>query len=652
MSIVKMKKLQLIVLREQRDALMRELMRLGCVQIHKPEQMLSDPDVAAILQPERVDLSADRASLTSLQSALKVLEQHAPQKKKLLSARPVVKESEFLDDEALKADLDAAAQINALDAKLRRQQAEEGHLRSVRESLVPWQALDAPVSGAGTKTCDLLRISALAQTDMSAVSAAVASVTEAAQIIPVLDDDKQHCFAVVAMKPDVPAVLDALVRDMGCTQIRFDDMVGFPAECIAQIDEQLDAILAEQQGYIDQIISFAPRAAALRLSADRMAAQVSRSETVMRLSGTENIVVLEGWCPAPDADALVKVMEGFDCAWNMTDPDESEYPDVPVKLKNSRLVHPMNVVTEMYSLPAYDGVDPNPLMWPFFILFYGIMMADMGYGILMMIAAVVVLKKSRPSGGFGNLVSLIGMCGISTFIFGALTGGFFGDFLPQLAKLINPDTTFTSMPYVFSPLNDTIMILLGSLALGVVQIFTGMIVNVVEKFKRKQFLSALFNEGSWWFILFGVAALFFLSGVMKYLLLIIGCVLLVVGQFWEKKSFMGGITGLFGAIYNGVTGYFSDILSYSRLMALMLAGSVIATVFNTLGALTGNIVTFVIIAFVGNALNFVLNILSCFVHDLRLQVLEFFGRFYKEGGKPFKPLSVNTKYVEIVKEEI
>lgn len=104
-------------------------------------------------------------------------------------------------------------------------------------------------------------------------------------------------------------------------------------------------------------------------------------------------------------------------------------------------------------------------------------------------------------------------------------------------------------------------------------------------------------------------------------------------------------------VYNGATGFFSDILSYARLMALMLAGSVIAQVFNTLGEVSGSVAGFVIISLVGNALNFMLNLLGCYVHDLRLQCLEFFGRFYKEGGKPFRPLLINTKYVDIKEED-
>ena len=130
------------------------------------------------------------------------------------------------------------------------------------------------------------------------------------------------------------------------------------------------------------------------------------------------------------------------------------------------------------------------------------------------------------------------------------------------------------------------------------------------------------------------------------LVLILGGVMVLVGSGWNAKGF-GKVTAVFGSLYNHVTGYFGDILSYSRLMALMLAGSVIAQVFNTLGAIPGNIVLFFIISLLGNALNFALNLLGCFVHDLRLQCLEYFGKFYKDGGKPFRPLEIKTKFVDI-----
>ena len=159
------------------------------------------------------------------------------------------------------------------------------------------------------------------------------------------------------------------------------------------------------------------------------------------------------------------------------------------------------------------------------------------------------------------------------------------------------------------------------------------------------------RQVTWWIILGGAAlAILGIGSVGGYpVVLIVGLVMLVIGSTRNAKGF-GKLTALIGAVYNGATGFFSDILSYARLMALMLAGSVIAQVFNTLGSVTGNVVGFVIISFIGNMLNFALNLLGCYVHDLRLQCLEFFGRFYKEGGKPFRPLFIHTKYVDIKEE--
>ncbi len=649
MSIVKMKKLRAIALRDQLDGMTQALVRLGCVQVKAPEGMLQDPEVAAMLRPERAGVSEARTQLSQLQSALKVLEQYAPMKKKLLSSRPMISEEAFLDDTDLEGDIQLAEQINEWESSLRRMASDESRIRSEIESMQPWVELDAPLDGAGTKSCGMALGSAIAEIDMQSVSDAAESVTQDVQIILVSDDEVQHCFAVIAMRSELGAVMDA-IRGIGCTQVVFPGITGTARENIDQRKAQLEEIAQKREQTIALITAEGPKQPELRLSTDRMTTEEGRLETIERLSGTDSIVALEGWCPADRVDDVEALLGQFDCAWELEDPVEEEYPEVPVSLKNKRFVKPMNIVTDMYSLPAYDGVDPNPLMVPFFVLFYGIMMADMGYGLLMMIASIVAIKKIRPRGGAGYLMSLMGMCGITTFIFGALTGGFFGDLLPEIAGMIDPDTTFTAMPALFTPLGNTIMILIGSLVLGVIQIFTGMIVSVIRKCQNGEGLSALFDEGAWWFILFGVGFLFLVK-TLGIILLIIGCVLLIVGQFVTKKSFVGGLTGLVGAIYNGVTGYFSDILSYSRLMALMLAGSVIAMVFNMLGAMTGNAITFAIIAIIGNALNLGLNLLGCFVHDLRLQVLEFFGRFYKDGGKPFKPLNINTKYVDVIKEE-
>lgn len=648
MSIVRMKKLRVIILREQRDDLMRALMRLGCVQVTEPEGLLSDPELAERLVPERADLPSLRTAQNELNAALKVLAQYAPEKKKLLASRPEVSESEFLDSRAMQADLTMAESITEREGQLRRLAAEENRIRTETEALRPWEPLDLPLNGAGTKTCAVGLLSILSQVEPESVCAAAESVTEAVQLVAVSDDGVQRCFAVVALREELPAVMEA-VRAMGGTQVVFPDREKTARECMDGLRHQLEEVRREQERLMDSLRADGGCAASLRLSADRVAAEIARAESTERMRSVGAVTVMEGWCEEPALAGLEETLSGFDCAWETEDPAPEEYPDVPVKLQNPDFIKPMNLLTEMYSMPAYDGIDPNPLMWPFFVLFYGIMMADMGYGLLMMLASLIAVKTMKPKGGTGHLLRLLGMCGISSFVFGAMTGGFFGDLLPQIAQMVIPDTTFTALPSLFTPMDDIMSILIGALALGVVQIFTGMIVSVSYKCKNGAVLDAVFSEGAWWCILFGIV-LFVLD--LGPWLLAAGGVLLVAGQIYEKRNFIGAVTGLFGSIYNGVTGYLSDILSYLRLMALMLSGSVIATVFNTLGALTGKLWLFLIIAMCGNMLNFALNLIGCFVHDLRLQVLEFFNRFYKDGGRMYKPLNIDPQYVDIIKEEI
>ena len=316
------------------------------------------------------------------------------------------------------------------------------------------------------------------------------------------------------------------------------------------------------------------------------------------------------------------------------------------------------MVTNMYSLPAYGSVDPNPLMAPFFIIFYGLMMADMGYGLLMIIAAVVALTKIKPREGSLCFCQLLLYGGISTFIMGALTGGLFGDAPYQLVHMFNPASTWEGLPYLFNPVNNSSLVLYGAMVLGVIHLNTGMAVSFYLKAKRGNIMDGLFEEAPLWVILvggvmmglklLGVTDALFTAGKV---VLIIGAVALLFGAGRHAKGF-GKLTAALSCIYNTLTGWFGDILSYSRIMALMLAGSVVAQVFNNIAAMPSangvsviSIIAFIVIFLIGHALNFALNLLGCFVHDLRLQCLEFFGKFYEDGGKPFNPLRIKSKYV-------
>ena len=635
-----MKKLRLLAVRTQQEALLKELQALGCVQISDPEPLLSDPELSPLLHRGTSEAALRRTEYAELLHGVKLLDQYAPEKKKLLSAKPIVAKEKLLDEHAVQGYLEIAKKIDTSDDQIRRITVEESWQRSVVESMLPWAGLDLPLEYEGTESCAVMLGTLPASLELGEVSGALDAAAPESQLYSISTGPEQHYVSVICLRSEQEAALERL-REFGYTPLAANGQKGTAREIISAAQERLTALETEKAALTESIAACADTRGEMKLCADRMGLLVERAEAAEKLAGTESAVVLTGWITAPDETRLTEALGKFDCAWELLEPEEDETPEVPVRLKNSWLTRPLNMVTEMYSLPAYGTVDPNPLMAPFFILFYGIMMADMGYGLLMILIGALFLKKTRPKGGSKHLFGLMVLCGVSTFIFGALTGAFLGDFLTQVVKLTSGKDF--ALPALFTPLDDTLMILVGSMALGFIHIVTGMAISVVQKCRHGQFLDALFNEITWWIIFAGLALM-----VLKVtpIVLYAGIALVVIGPLITGKG-MGKITGIFSSIYSNVTGYFGDILSYSRLMALMLAGSVIAQVFNTLGAIPGNIVIFVIISLVGNALNFALNLLGCYVHDLRLQCLEYFGKFYQDGGKPFRPLEINTKFVDV-----
>ena len=639
MAILKMKKLRICGVSEEQTQLIRQRQLLGSVEIGAPCALTDTQGVQVFCAGDGKSADALLRTSARLTSALETLKHYETKKGGLFAARPEKTIGELFSDEAYAAALDTAqAVLDAQDARSRLA-AEKSRLTAVRESFVPW--LPLPLETLGTQHTRILLGTVPAQTDLEALRAKVFEAADEVQLEQI-SADQQSLYLLVFVHKCAAEAVGAALREAGFALTTFDGVQGTAAENIRRTDEAIAACEQQDAEKLAELTALAAQKPALQLAFDRCTQEISKAQAADRLVHSEKTFCLGGWVPCEDVGKLEALLSGFCCAWELTDPAPEEYPDVPVKLKNNKLTWPLNMVTEMYSLPAYDGVDPNPLMAPFFILFYGIMMADMGYGLLMILASIIITKKSRPKGTSGQMFGLMFSCGISTFLMGALTGGF-GDFLPQLVGIIDPDTTFKALPSLFTPLDDTITILIGAMALGFVQIVTGMAISFVEKIKKGQIMDAIWEELTWWVVFAGIACM--ALGVTN-IVLYVGLAMVVVGSGWSAKGF-GKVTAIFGSVYNHVTGYFGDILSYSRLMTLMLAGSVIASVFNTLGAIPGNVVFFLLVSVAGNGLNFALNLLSCYVHDLRLQCLEYFGKFYQDGGKPFEPLAINTKYVDI-----
>ena len=663
MAILQMKRLTLAVIRSQKEALLKDLIRHGCVEVSEIDEIVKDSEISNLVKSENSDLMKVRQAHASLLHGIDLLNRYVPKKSPLLSAKPEVTPDEFLDETGLWGAVQFAQQIEEEDGRIKRIAAEESRQRSVIESLKPWSDLTMPLNSEGTEYAAVLLGTIPARIPLEEVASAVEKVTEEAQLYSVSEDKSQHYVMLICLRQKLSEVQEVL-RSSGFTASTVSGVEGSARECIGKAEVALKELAAEKQQLVKAIEAEDVRRDEMKLAADRMAARISIAEAEEKLFGTESVVMLEGWMPAEKETELSHVFEDYTCAYETRDPLPEEYPDVPVKLKNNRVTDGLNMVTNMYSLPAYGTVDPNPLMAPFFIIFFGLMFADIGYGVLMIVAALFALAKIKPQEGSLSFCRLLLWGGIATTIAGFLTGGLFSDAPKQIydvycaSKGIEP--TWQGLPRLFSPTEDSILVLVGSLILGWLHLNTGMVVSFVQKWKHGDKADAIWEEGSQWVLLIGVVifALKKLNVVpaipdaVALGALIIGVAMLLFGAGRNAKGF-GKVTAAFGCIYNTATGWFGDILSYSRIMALMLAGGVVGQVFNTVAIMPAKnsginvftVIAFLVIFLLGHAMNFGLNLLGCYVHDLRLQCLEFFGKFYQDGGKPFKPLKLSGKFV-------
>ena len=669
MSIVKMKRLRLIGMQSERESMLRQLQHLGCVEIDEPGDRKDDPDWASLTRPDTGALNEARDARSSVENALKALKKYGPkQKGGLLTPRPVITEGELFDDAAYRTGLADAGQLVALERKISALYAEQNKLRTQKLALAPWLALDIPLETASTAEVAVSFGTVAASADLDAMDRALGAVTDLYELMRAGADNELK-YLVFLCHRSAEEDCQAVLKEYGFSRAALRGWTGTAAENDKRLDEQMADAARELESTIAQVGEYASRKGALEQCLDRADQEIAREEARCRLLDSSSAFFLEGWVPVPDEKKLLEQLGQYTCCWETQDPAPEDYPVVPVKLKNNRFTEPLTTITEMYSLPAYDGVDPNGLMMPFYVFFFGFMFADLGYGLILAGACAFINHKVHPKGGFGQLIRLMIMCGISSAVIGFFTGGFFSDFLAQFTSMLGlsqPVIPFLSVPDgvtgvpgpLLNVMGDPMTVLVFALAVGFVQIVVGMAVKFWMLCRRGQVVDAILDIGTWWVIFVGIGL--FAAGIGNVagypVVLIIGC-LMLLGQGRTAKGF-GKVTAIIGAVYNGVTGYFGDILSYSRLMVMMLAGSVIGQVFNILGAMPGGgmppaigIPIFFIIFIIGHAFNIGLNVIGTYVHTSRLQYLEFFKQFYEEGGRPWRPLNIATKYVDIKEEQ-
>lgn len=454
---------------------------------------MEDPDWSAFIRVDDTALADTRARADALRAALELLNRYAPSKGGLFSPRPEITEGQLFDDQARREALDAAERITGHEARINAIYAEQSKLAAQKASLAPWLELEVDLNTPSTREVSVTFGAFPGSADRQAVERALATATELAQLTWAGHDREFQYVLLLCHRKAEEEALD-LLKGFGFTP---SSLRGWEGTARANTD-RIEARLAE----------LGPGAGGLQGRHLRRGGPPGGPEALHgpydpghpagggqgAAPGFPDHHLSGGLGPGGEPARLESLLSRYPTAWEASDPQPEEYPSVPIQLKNNALTRPLNMVTNMYVLPAYDGVDPNPLMAPFFIFFFGLMMADMAYGILMVLGAVFMFRVMRPKGGMRDFAGLLLLCGISTFIMGALTGGFLGDFIPQLAKIINPNTTLTELPALFTPLNDTLAILVGSLALGLIQIITGMIISVVRKVQAGQVADAIWTR--------------------------------------------------------------------------------------------------------------------------------------------------------------
>lgn len=649
MAIVKMRRVYLLALRQEQDALLRLLLHLGCVELHTAERG-EDAEIWERFKGERSRLSRARGDYHTLSQAaehMKACGVSFP----LLQKRRAVSEAVLLDSRQLKKALSGAAAINAHAQAMELDRREMARLEERCGALEHWRDCPIQLDTAGTEHTVLQFGTLPAKADFGEFSLALENTAESEAFQ--ISVTKERRYAVVLCHRESWDAAQTVLHAHGFRPASFQNLKGTAEEAIESARREYGALEEDERKRRELIASYANRREDLELALDQAHQYLMLEEAKERGLSDGTVVLLQGWMPAEREKQVQKALEGFACAFHSAEPTAGDEP--PTLLKNPKWMAPINVVTEMYSLPVYRGIDPNPLIFWFYIFFFGFMFADVAYGLILLAIALFVIRKWDPRGAVGQLMHLGVYLGISTFLCGIFTGGFFGNAIEVIAQ------TFFSLPmtalplwvqrfsagFVFSPLTSPMAVLYATLLIGVVQLVFGQLVHIYMEARDGHPLAGLMDTVPWWVFFAGIGVWLFQGSAALFLL---GVLLLILTQGRTKHGFWAKLAGGVASLY-GVTNWLSDVLSYSRLMALMLATSVIATVINTLGALPGSLIAFIPVFAIGHLFNIAVNLIGTYVHAARLQYLEFYGKFYKEGGIPFQPLTYQTKYTDVIKEE-
>ncbi|MDR1066684.1 MAG: V-type ATP synthase subunit I [Clostridiales bacterium] len=658
MSVVKLDEFTLLTLDSYKEPLLKRLQEFEGV--HFKNLQTGDLDG---LKPDRAltDVSELEAEIAKIRFAINKIEpfvKKAAGFKAYMTAPPEMSFKE-LDDYAKNYDYESVcAALKRIDEEMKGVSAEINAISAENESLRIWRALDV----SPEETDALQYVSCFY---------GVLGKAGAAPFIEAINEKFEASFYdVISAGPNETSVIFGVLKEQADDALRELKNAGFskvtldapPVKRIEENEARLKALREESENLQGSVAAMAAEYHKLLMTLDSLATILERGKARENFLTTVNAVVIDGWAPSDSFGELEEATRKCCGDEYYMERREAEAETAPVKLKNSKMASAFEGITRMYALPKYGEIDPTPHLAPFYIAFFGIMVGDMGFGLLLLALSIFVKRAPGFSNGVKEFMNMMFYCAIAVTVAGALFGGFFG--VTVFSPLRMDDGGFK--PILDSRL-DIQNMLVYSLAIGLAHIIYGLWLKGWSNLKDGKPLDALFDSGFW--IICILSATVWLVGAVGVLpsgaavagkwAFIASAVGLALTQGRENATIVGKAAGGLFGVY-GITGYLGDIVSYTRLVALMLSGAYIGMSFNMMAGLVagefslgiGSIIRLLfaaVIAVLGQALNVGLSALGAYVHTCRLQYVEFFGKFYDGGGKPFTPFGAVSATVKIKK---
>ncbi|WP_062354968.1 V-type ATP synthase subunit I [Bacillus kwashiorkori] len=647
MAIVQMSKFKLIIFSNNRNALLHELQNFKYVHFHN----LNEDNIQKEIGFSHIDvddkLTFINEEIQKVSFAIETLSSYETKKTKLEEIKTGIASYELTEVEKAVNSF----QFDHFYRKFRELISEKEYLENSIEKILmrinelsPWLSITEPVSQLHSFQHCTVEIGNIPKKLKKNIEQQMEQLKLTVYSFICEDKDKLNVL-IVAHRNEVDQVQEILRNNsFSRSNLNIQDT---PEKEISRLQTEMKQMREKLQTIKTKLQELAIHMRELQLLYDYLMMVKLRISTNQNFLATDYFNIIEGYVPTKLTNEFTQTLQnnlGEDYYLDLNVADDED-PNVPILLENSKFAQSFESLTEMYALPKYKEIDPTPLFSIFYLLFFGMMVADIGYGALMLIGTYFALKLLKLTNKQRRFIRFFYYLSYSTIFWGIMYGSFFGDVI--------------AMPAVIHATEQYNLLLILAIALGVVHIFFALAIQGYMHIKNGRFIDALFDVGFWYLTLGGgIAYLLSLFVNIPAVIKMIGLVIMVIGMIGivatggrESKGLGGKIGGGLYSLY-GISSYIGDFVSYSRLMALGLSSAFIASAINMMVGMLFDLgfigILFGIVVFiVGQAFNIFLSILGSYVHTIRLTYVEFFGKFYEGGGKAFKAFQSEPKYIQL-----